>query len=381
MTDRATNIVRWATTVCFIGAFGFLIAAVPIADLTDALRVRIEGLGLWAPVIFAIVYGLATTVFVPGSALSLAAGLLFGLWVGTAVVWIGANIAIVLSFLIARYAARGKVEALAATRPRFAAVDRAVGEQGWKIVALMRLSPVFPFSLQNYLFGVTAIRFLPCIIASAAFILPGTFLYVYLGFAGGQAAAAVGGSQGADTLRLALQFAGLLATVVVTVAIARIAAKSVASHAQVDATPETEALEETGAKSSPLRTVLVFALAVACLVGAGLLFSGRQSLRSLFYPPEVILHERFANDTGRADFNHKTFAKLLKQHVGGRGMTGFEQIHGSVLDAAARYSPPLRRALDNSRALQIRWLPYDWALNEQPGADAVRLRPAMPSQG
>ena len=318
MRDKWATSIRWATISCFLLAVGLLIAALPVGDLMDALQARIAGLGNWAPLAYALMYGLAATLFVPGSALSLAAGVLFGLWLGTAVVWTGANIAIVLSFLIARYAARHKVEAMASTRPRFAAVDRAVGEQGWKIVALMRLSPVFPFGLQNYLFGVTAIRFLPCVLASAAFILPGTFLYVYIGFAGGEAAAAVSGAQGANTLRLALQLTGLVATLVVTVGIARIAARAVASHA-----PETTALAaaETPAASQPRsapKAVLAFVVALACLIAAGVVFKGRASLRLLLLPPEVGLAERCAGDSGRARFDCSEFDDLLRDHVSGR---------------------------------------------------------------
>lgn len=315
MRNQWATGIRWATISCFLLALGLVVAALPVGDLMDALQARIAGLGSWAPVAYALLYGLAATLFVPGSALSLAAGVLFGLWLGTAVVWMGANIAIVLSFLIARYAARSKVEAMASTRPRFAAVDRAVGEQGWKIVALMRLSPVFPFGLQNYLFGVTAIRFLPCVLASAAFILPGTFLYVYIGFAGGEAAAAVGGAQGADTLRLALQLAGLVATLVVTVGIARIAAKAVASHAPGTTASAAAATPAAGQPRSAPKALLVFVVALACLIAAGVVFKRRASLRLLLLPPQAGLAESCAGDSGRASFDCSEFDDLSRDHV------------------------------------------------------------------
>ena len=323
MRDQWANGVRWATISCCLLALGLLVAALPVGDLMNALQVRVEGLGIWAPVAYAAMYGLAVTLFVPGSALSLAAGVLFGLWLGTAVVWIGANIAIVLSFLIARYAARGKVEALASTRPRFAAVDRAIGQQGWKIVALMRLSPVFPFGLQNYLFGVTAIRFLPSFLASAAFILPGTFMYVYLGFAGGEAASAVGGGHGVDALRLALQLVGLLATVAVTAGVARLAAKAVASHAPDEAASASATVSEPARPHSLAKALLAFAISLACLSAAATAFNARGSLRSLFFPPEVVLAERFATDPDRADFDHGEFGELLRRHVDADGLVDY----------------------------------------------------------
>ena len=225
MLNPLTVGARWATIACVVASIVLFLLALPLDSLVEALQARIAGLGFWAPFAYAVTYGLAATLFVPGSALSLAAGVLFGVWMGTIVVWFGATLSIVLSFLIARYAARARVEAVARTRPRFAAVDRAIGEQGWKIVALMRLSPVFPFSLQNYFFGITAIGFWPSCLASAVFIIPGTFLYVYLGYAGGEAAVAAGGAGDTDPWKLGLQLVGLLATLVVTVYIARIAAQ------------------------------------------------------------------------------------------------------------------------------------------------------------
>lgn len=277
MIQRTATVVRWATLACFLASVCLVIAALPVGEWLELLRNRVEGFGAWAPLAYALLYAAAATLFVPGSALSLAAGLLFGVWLGTAVVWLGATAAIVLSFLVARYAARGRVEEMAKTRPRFAAVDRAIGEQGWKIVALMRLSPVFPFSLQNYLYGITAIGFLPCVLASAVFIVPGTFMYVYLGFAGGEAAAAAGAGGGADTMRLVLQIAGLAATAVVTVGIARIAGRAIASQAPAE--PDIpKPIQATPVRARPGRALLMLAIATACLALAGYVYSSRGSL-------------------------------------------------------------------------------------------------------
>ena len=291
MSPKTAKILHLASIGCFVVSAGVLVAALPIGDYLDLLRSRIGGLGVWAPLAYATLYAAAATLFVPGSALSLAAGLLFGVWLGTAVVWSGATAAIILSFLIARYGARAKVEEMAKTRPRFAAVDKAIGEQGWKIVALMRLSPVFPFTLQNYLYGITAIRFLPCVIASAVFIIPGTFLYVYLGFTGGEAAAAAGSAGTADTLRLVLQVAGLLATAVVTVGIARIAGKAIANHAPSES-PSTESASAPAAPARPARALITLAIAVACLLAALAAYQSKDSLFAQGSDPAVHSPER-----------------------------------------------------------------------------------------
>ena len=338
MRNPLTVGARWTAIACGVASVVLLLLALPLDSLVEALQARIAGLGFWAPFAFAVTYGLAATLFVPGSALSLAAGVLFGVWLGTVVVWFGATLSIVLSFLIARYAARSRVEAVARTRPRFAAVDRAIGEQGWKIVALMRLSPVFPFSLQNYFFGVTAISFWPSCLASAVFIVPGTFLYVYLGYAGGEAAVAAGGAGNTDPWKLGMQLVGLLATLVVTVYIARIAARAVAKHA-----PEEEGLpaldaEEEPSSGSPSRVGWTLALAAACLVASLTAFARRESIRSFFFPPTVQLIERYSRDAASASFDHAVFDALLQAHVEEDGL----------IDSAApaEHAPKLAGSVD-----------------------------------
>lgn len=278
MTISPASLMRWATIACFVGSFALLLVALPMDMLLESLNSWIEGLGFWAPLTFAITYSVAATLFVPASALSLGAGALFGVWVGTAAVWTGAVGSIAISFLIARYGLRARVQALGASKPSFGAIDCAIGDQGWKIVALMRLSPVFPFTLQNYLFGVTAIRFWPCWIASAIFITPGTFLYVYLGFVGGTTAAALGGAS-ADALRLGLQLVGLAATVVITLFVARVARKAISKYAPPTERPPTVSVAtETCRDEISTKAALAFALSVVCLMASATAFANRDAI-------------------------------------------------------------------------------------------------------
>jgi uncharacterized membrane protein YdjX (TVP38/TMEM64 family) len=136
-------------------------------------------------------------------------------------VWLAATTAAGLAFLVARHAARGAVEERARKDARFTAIDKAIGERGWKIVALLRLSPAVPFSLSNYFYGLTAIRFWPYLLTSALAMLPGTLLYVYLG-AAGKAAARGGGRTTLENVYLAL---GLAATIAVTIYLTKVARK------------------------------------------------------------------------------------------------------------------------------------------------------------
>ena len=185
----------------------------------------VEGLGVLGPVVFILGYAVATVAFIPGSVLTLAAGAIFGVVKGTIFTLIGATLGASLAFLVARYLARGAIERRIVGNPRFAAIDRAVGREGFKIVALLRLSPVFPFNLLNYSLGLTKVRFLHYFAASAA-MLPGTLLYVYYGAAAGSLASAVGGKTGKGPGDWVVLGLGLLATVVVTTYVTRLAGKA-----------------------------------------------------------------------------------------------------------------------------------------------------------
>lgn len=186
----------------------------------------VAGLGVWGPVVFILGYAVAAVAFIPGSLLTLAAGAIFGLAWGTVYSLTGATLGASLAFLVARYVARGAIERRIAGNARFAAIDRAVGREGFKIVALLRLSPVFPFNLLNYALGLTRVRFLHYLAASLA-MLPGTLLYVYYGKAAGSLAAAASGAQTEKGWAYwATLGVGLLATVAVTAYVTRLAGRA-----------------------------------------------------------------------------------------------------------------------------------------------------------
>jgi uncharacterized membrane protein YdjX (TVP38/TMEM64 family) len=186
----------------------------------------VESLGVWGPLAFILGYAVATVAFVPGSILTLAAGAIFGLVQGTIYTFAGATLGASAAFLVARYLARGAVERKIAGNRRFDAIDRAVAGEGFKIVALLRLSPIFPFNLLNYSLGLTRVRFLHYLAASIAMV-PGTLLYVYYGNAAGSLAAV---ASGAETERGAEYWVflgiGLLATVLVTTYVTRLAGRA-----------------------------------------------------------------------------------------------------------------------------------------------------------
>ena len=186
----------------------------------------VNGLGVWGPIVFILGYTVAAVAFVPGSLLTLAAGAIFGLAQGVIYVFIAAVLGSAAAFLVSRYLARAAIERRLANNPRFAAIDRAVGAQGRKIVFLLRLSPVFPFNLLNYGLGLTNVRFADYVVASVG-MLPGTLLYVYYGKLAGDVAALAGGAapeKGAGYY--AVLILGLVATVVVTTLVTRTARRA-----------------------------------------------------------------------------------------------------------------------------------------------------------
>lgn len=185
----------------------------------------VQSLGVWGPVVFILGYAVATVAFIPGSVLTLAAGAIFGVLEGTLYTLVGATLGASAAFLIARYLARGAIERRITGNPRFAAIDRAVGREGFKIVALLRLSPVFPFNLLNYSLGLTQVRFLHYFAASAA-MLPGTLLYVYYGAAAGSLASAVSGKTEKGTGDWIVLGLGLVATIAVTTFVTRLAGRA-----------------------------------------------------------------------------------------------------------------------------------------------------------
>ena len=184
----------------------------------------VEGLGYLGLVVYAGAYIGATVLFIPGSALTIGAGLLFGIVEGSVIVSIGSTTGAALAFLISRYLARERIENRFGRNPKFKAIDSAIGRQGGKIILLLRLTPLLPFNLSNYLYGLTAVRFWPYVLASWIGMMPATVLYVYIGSLGKTAAEASTG--GMDSGKLALNIVAFLATVAVTVYVTRIARKA-----------------------------------------------------------------------------------------------------------------------------------------------------------
>src|SRR5262245_34347697 len=217
---------RWKW-VLYAGAFATIVAAAKLLHFQDLLKAALDWigkLGAWGPVIFIGIYVVAAVLFIPGSVLTLGAGALFGVVRGSVCVSIGATLGATAAFLVGRYLARDAIARRIAKNEKFAAIDRAVADEGWKIVLLTRLSPVFPFTLLNYAFALTRVMLGHYVLTSWIGMMPGTVMYVYLGSLVNVSA----GHRQRTTGEWVLYGVGLLATVAVTVFVTRLARKALA---------------------------------------------------------------------------------------------------------------------------------------------------------
>ena len=195
----------------------------PVGDwLADSVE-WIEARGAAGVMLFAGGYVLGTLLFVPGALLTIAAGIVYGPWWGGLLSLVCATIGATLAFLVARHLARGIVGRWVAKRESFRALDAAIGKEDWKAVALLRLSPLVPFNVSNYAFGVTRARLSAYVLASFVGMAPGSLLYAWLGHIG--AVGLEGREAPPSTPEIVFLAAGLIATAAVTWLLARMARK------------------------------------------------------------------------------------------------------------------------------------------------------------
>lgn len=209
--------------------------------LRNALQ-WIDSLGAVGAIAFIVLYVIATVAFLPGSILTLGAGIVFGVVLGSFYVFIGATLGAIAAFLVGRYLARGWVAKKIAGNNKFRAIDEAVGREGLKIVLLTRLSPIFPFNLLNYAYGITGVSLKDYAIGSLGMI-PGTIMYVYIGSLAGSLATIGTEAQPANpTVQWAIRIIGFIATVAVTLYVTKVARQAL----------EAEVLESDRNQTKPI---------------------------------------------------------------------------------------------------------------------------------
>src|SRR5262249_22309268 len=176
-TPRASS--RWKWFLCATAVVAVIVAVkyFHVQDLLKAVLDWIGKLGPLGPVIFVGLYVVATVLFIPGSVLTLGAGAVLGMALGSICVSIGATLSATAALLAGRYLARDVIARKVEKNEKCATMDRAVAQEGWKIVLLTRLSPVFPFTLLNYAFGLTRVKLRHYVVASWVGMMPGMVMY------------------------------------------------------------------------------------------------------------------------------------------------------------------------------------------------------------
>ena len=222
---RRSPAVRWVVLALSVAAAVVAGRTLPLDEVLLDLVAWVRAAGPEGVAVFVASYVLATVLFVPGSILTLGAGFAYGVALGTPIVWVAANLGAAIAFALGRTVARRSIAARVAGDARFAAVDRAVARRGLGIVILARLSPMLPFNLLNYAFGLTRVRLRDYVLGSLIGMLPGTLLYVYLGSLVTTLGELASGLPGAASHR-GLYFAGLALTAAVTVHVTRVARRA-----------------------------------------------------------------------------------------------------------------------------------------------------------
>ncbi len=166
------GVVLGVVLAWWLGAFDLL-----TIDNIDRMDAWFDGLGIWGPLVFILLWVAACVFFLPGLPISIAGGLIFGAFWGTIYTTIGANLGAAAAFLIGRYVARGMVERRVSHNAGLRRIDEGVKRQGWRMLMITRLVPIFPFNIQNFVYGLTDISFGTYVVVSLVCMLPGTIAY------------------------------------------------------------------------------------------------------------------------------------------------------------------------------------------------------------
>jgi uncharacterized membrane protein YdjX (TVP38/TMEM64 family) len=218
------NLRRAAFFVIIIAivTVGYLL---PLREWSRQLETYVRSLGALGPLLFVIAYMILTVALFPASVLTLGAGSLFGLKTGFFAALLGANLGALCSFLLARSFLRERVVCWTNAHPKFRFLDEAIGKQGFKMVLLCRLSPIFPFILLNYFLGLTSVRTGAYVLGNLFGMIPANFVFVYIGAAAHDAL--IRPAEGSlDFYQQAMKYLGLAATLLVFAAITRIARRA-----------------------------------------------------------------------------------------------------------------------------------------------------------
>jgi uncharacterized membrane protein YdjX (TVP38/TMEM64 family) len=187
MSKESSNKGNWMKIIAFVAVVVAVFLFVKQMGYMEyfkdpqAIKEVIDGLGFWGPIAFIGLWVLSAVFLLPGGALGLVGGALFGPWLGTTYTILGATIGAVAAFLAGKYVARDMVKGMVENNPKLQKIDKGVEEEGWRFLMLTRLVPIFPYNVQNYVYALTAADLFTYTWTTFVFMLPGSLAFSFAG--------------------------------------------------------------------------------------------------------------------------------------------------------------------------------------------------------
>jgi uncharacterized membrane protein YdjX (TVP38/TMEM64 family) len=248
------SVVRLSLLILFVALIVAIFLFLPVQEAHGRFVEQVRDAGIWGPVVLTICFIVALLFMIPVTPISLAAGMLFGFWMGLFTVCIGSIVGPALNYFVGRKLAYGWVASLIARKRTLRAIDRAVADQGFKIVLLGRLSPFFPFGILSYVFSLSRVPFLIYLLASFLGVLPCTIAYAYLGSVANDLSDLLEGRNQQGILEMVLLWGGLVMSVIASIYITRVAKVALdEALAASDSPPSPPPPPATSQESVPLQ--------------------------------------------------------------------------------------------------------------------------------
>jgi uncharacterized membrane protein YdjX (TVP38/TMEM64 family) len=273
---RHARPIRWVCAALLVAAVFLMIRSLPFERPVEWLKGHSERLGPWAPAVFVLLFVGLTVFLLPGWPLNVAAGVLFGPFAGGLISVVASNGSAAVSFLIGRLLARRRAERMVRRFPRVAAVYHTLGRQeGWKMVAAVRLSHALPFGVQDLLLGATPVTFWPYLLTTFAVTLPGIFVVAYLGYLG---ATALEPDRASSTWTWVGRIVGLLIAMGALAYIANSARRAIKNQTAIDFDQNKEAMEQPPDRGRPYATLALMAVTLLLLIVAVVSYVARERI-------------------------------------------------------------------------------------------------------
>jgi uncharacterized membrane protein YdjX (TVP38/TMEM64 family) len=231
---RRAIMIQLAGLIVVAVSLFFLSRAFPLVDIVADVQQRVMRWGAWSAIWYPLLYACCNVLLLPGGVLSVGAGFFFGLWWGFLIALVGNVGGAAISFFISRWIGRQWLKRKLMRNQTLVALEPAVEREGWKIILLSQLHPLFPTSLLNYLYGLTRIRFRTCMLWVAIGQAPGLFLYCYLGTLGQLGLNLARGKSHPKAIEYLIWLGGFASAAIILILLGRIALRLL-KQAELDA--------------------------------------------------------------------------------------------------------------------------------------------------